>query len=89
MIYAVVTLDRPVDLLSKLCDKSPYEYRGEPGLCERLLPAAMDLTGTYGMSVRVDAIPNETDVAGRSRYQHFGGKDGLFVEVIRVTATED
>jgi len=56
---------------------------------ERLLSAAVDLTYAYGMGVGVDAILKEADVARRSLYQHFGGKDGLLVEVIRVTSAED
>jgi AcrR family transcriptional regulator len=61
----------------------------KPGPRERLLSAAMDLTYAYGMGVGVDAILKEADVARRSLYQHFGGKDGLLVEVIRVTSTKD
>jgi AcrR family transcriptional regulator len=61
----------------------------KPGPRERLLSAAMDLTYAYGVGVGVDAILKEADVARRSLYQHFGGKDGLLVEVIRVTSTED
>jgi len=62
---------------------------GRPGPRERLLAAATDLTYTHGVGVGVDAILNQADVARRSLYQHFGGKDGLLVEVIRATSTEE
>jgi AcrR family transcriptional regulator len=60
-----------------------------PGPRERLLSAARELTYTHGVGVGIDAILKEADVARRSLYQHFGGKDGLIVEVIRSTAAED
>ncbi len=56
---------------------------------ERLLAAAKDLTYSQGMGVGVDAILREANVARRSLYQHFGGKDGLIAEVLRVTTAED
>jgi AcrR family transcriptional regulator len=61
----------------------------KPGPRERLLSAAVDLTYTQGVGVGVDAILKEANVARRSLYQHFGGKDGLLVEVIRVTSAEE
>jgi AcrR family transcriptional regulator len=60
-----------------------------PGPRERLLSAAIELTSAQGVSVGVDAILKEADVARRSLYQHFGGKDGLLVEVVRMTSAED
>ncbi|GAB3153151.1 TetR/AcrR family transcriptional regulator [Micromonospora sonneratiae] len=59
-----------------------------PGPRERLLAAARDLTYAQGVHVGVDTILREADVARRSLYQHFGGKDGLIVEVLRTAATE-
>jgi AcrR family transcriptional regulator len=56
---------------------------------ERLLAAAKDLTYSQGMGVGVDAILKEANVARRSLYEHFGGKDGLIAEVLRVTTAED
>jgi AcrR family transcriptional regulator len=56
---------------------------------ERLLAAAKDLTYSQGVGVGVDAILKEANVARRSLYQHFGGKDGLIAEVLRVTTAED
>ena len=56
---------------------------------ERLLTAAKDLTYSQGMNVGVDAILKEAQVARRSLYEHFGGKDGLIAEVLRVTTAED
>ncbi|WP_103562289.1 TetR/AcrR family transcriptional regulator [Actinomadura rubteroloni] len=56
-----------------------------PGPRDRLLQAARDLTYTQGVHVGVDAILKQADVARRSLYQHFGGKDGLIVEVLRST----
>jgi AcrR family transcriptional regulator len=54
-----------------------------PGPRERLLVAARDLTYRHGVHVGVDAILETAGVARRSLYQHFGGKDGLIVEVLR------
>jgi len=54
-----------------------------PGPRERLVEAARDLTYTHGVHVGVDAILKKADVARRSLYQHFGGKDGLIAEVLR------
>ncbi|MET7642078.1 TetR family transcriptional regulator [Streptomyces sp. NPDC005426] len=54
-----------------------------PGPRERLIEAARDLTYTHGVHVGVDAILRQADVARRSLYQHFGGKDGLVAEVLR------
>jgi AcrR family transcriptional regulator len=54
-----------------------------PGPRQRLLDAARDLTYTHGVHVGVDAILTRADVARRSLYQHFGGKDGLIAEMLR------
>jgi AcrR family transcriptional regulator len=56
---------------------------------ERLLAAAKDLTYSHGVGVGVDAILKEAKVARRSLYEHFGGKDGLITEVLRLTTAED
>lgn len=56
---------------------------------DRLLEAAKRLTYSEGPGIGVDAILKEAQVARRSLYEHFGGKDGLLVEVIRQAATED
>ncbi|MGW0480558.1 TetR/AcrR family transcriptional regulator [Nonomuraea sp. NPDC003214] len=53
-----------------------------PGPRERLLEAASDLTYEQGVHVGVDAILKRADVARRSLYQHFGGKDGLIAETL-------
>jgi AcrR family transcriptional regulator len=63
--------------------------RSRPGPRERLLNAARDLTYTQGVGVGVDAILSSADVARRSLYQHFGGKEGLIAEVLRTTAERD
>ncbi|MGN9837297.1 TetR/AcrR family transcriptional regulator [Nonomuraea sp. H19] len=60
-----------------------------PGPRERLLETARDLTYKQGVHVGVDAILKQADVARRSLYQHFGGKDGLIAEALRTTATQD
>ncbi|TDD55758.1 TetR/AcrR family transcriptional regulator [Nonomuraea terrae] len=54
-----------------------------PGPRERLLEAAGDLTYEQGVHVGVDAILKRADVARRSLYQHFGGKEGLIAETLR------
>jgi AcrR family transcriptional regulator len=41
------------------------------------------------MTVGVDALLREADVARRSLYEHFGGKDGLLVEVLRRSTEAD
>ncbi|MBM7789762.1 TetR/AcrR family transcriptional regulator [Tenggerimyces flavus] len=56
---------------------------------ERLLAAAKDLTYSQGVGVGVDAILKKANVARRSLYEHFGGKDGLIAEVLRMTTDED
>ncbi|PXY22794.1 TetR family transcriptional regulator [Prauserella muralis] len=61
--------------------------RGGPR--DRLLEAAKRLTYSEGPGIGVDALLKEAQVARRSLYEHFGGKDGLLLEVIRQAATED
>jgi AcrR family transcriptional regulator len=56
---------------------------------ERLLAAARELTYARGVGVGVDAILKEAKVARRSLYEHFGGKDGLIAEMLRLTTAED
>lgn len=56
---------------------------------ERLLEAATRLTYSNGPGIGVDALLKEAQVARRSLYEHFGGKDGLLLEVIRQAANED
>lgn len=53
------------------------------------MAAAGELTYARGVGVGVDAILRKAGVARRSLYEHFGGKDGLIAEVIRVSALED
>ncbi|TDD67509.1 TetR/AcrR family transcriptional regulator [Jiangella aurantiaca] len=60
-----------------------------PGPRERLLEAAKELTYKQGVGVGVDALLKAANVARRSLYEHFGGKDGLITEVLRLSAAED
>jgi AcrR family transcriptional regulator len=60
-----------------------------PGPRERLLESAQRLTATQGVGVGVDAILEDASAARRSLYQHFGGKDGLIAESLRVSAEKD
>jgi AcrR family transcriptional regulator len=60
-----------------------------PGPRERLLDAAKRLTYSHGVGVGVDALLSASNVARRSLYEHFGGKDGLIAEVLRIAAEED
>ncbi|HZC74252.1 MAG TPA: TetR family transcriptional regulator [Jatrophihabitans sp.] len=60
-----------------------------PGPRERLLAAAQQLSYAHGANVGVDALLKEADVARRSLYEHFGGKDGLLAEVLRQSAAQD
>lgn len=63
--------------------------RVQPGPRERLLTAAQRLSYEQGVNVGVDALLSAANVARRSLYEHFGGKDGLIAEVLRRAATED
>ena len=63
--------------------------RTVPGPRERLLESAKVLTYKQGMGVGVDALLKSANVARRSLYEHFGGKDGLIAEVLRESAAED
>ena len=56
---------------------------------ERLLRAAQDLFYSRGAAVGVDAVLKEANVARRSLYEHFGGKDGLVTAVLRRASEED
>ncbi len=60
-----------------------------PGPRERLLVAAQELFYARGASVGVDALLREANVARRSLYEHFGGKDGLVAAVLRRASEED
>jgi AcrR family transcriptional regulator len=61
----------------------------KPGPRGRLLDAAQKLTYQQGVAVGVDALLKTANVARRSLYEHFGGKDGLIAEVLRRTTAED
>lgn len=63
--------------------------RMKPGPRERLLDAAQRLTYTQGTGIGIDALLKEANVARRSLYEHFGGKDGLIAEVLRRSTAED
>jgi AcrR family transcriptional regulator len=63
--------------------------RPTPGPRERLIRAAQELSYTHGAAVGVDAVLEAANVARRSLYDHFGGKDGLIAEMLRRSAAED
>ncbi|MFG2004115.1 TetR/AcrR family transcriptional regulator [Spirillospora sp. NPDC048911] len=63
--------------------------RTAPGPRDRLLDAAQDLTYRHGVGIGVDALLKAANVARRSLYEHFGGKDGLIAEVLRRSTAED
>jgi AcrR family transcriptional regulator len=63
--------------------------RIQPGPRQRLLDAAQRLSYTHGVNVGVDALLKAANVARRSLYEHFGGKEGLIAEVLRRAAAED
>jgi AcrR family transcriptional regulator len=63
--------------------------RTRPGPRERLLATAEQLTYAEGLNVGVDALLRDANVARRSLYEHFGGKDGLLVEVLRRSTEAD
>lgn len=60
-----------------------------PGPRERLLAAAQELFYSQGPAVGVEALLKEANVARRSLYEHFGGKDGLIAAVLRRASDED
>jgi AcrR family transcriptional regulator len=64
------------------------EAASKPGPRERLLRSAAELTYQRGVGVGIDAILEEAGVARRSLYQHFGGKDRLIAEMLRMTADQ-
>lgn len=63
--------------------------RGRDGPRERLLRAAQRLSYAEGATVGVQTLLREADVARRSLYEHFGGKDALLAEVLRLSAAQD
>jgi AcrR family transcriptional regulator len=63
--------------------------RPSPGPRERLLTAGQQLFYARGVDVGVDALLQEAQVARRSLYEHFGGKDGLVAAVLQRAAEED
>lgn len=72
-----------------MCDATGVTARLEPGPRERLLHAAQRLSYLHGATIGVDALLKAANVARRSLYEHFGGKDGLIAEVLRRSAAED
>lgn len=60
---------------------------GKPGPRQRLLSATRELTYSQGPHVGLDAILRTAEVARRSVYQHFGGKDQLLAEALDATET--
>lgn len=56
---------------------------------ERLLATGQELFYSRGAGVGVDALLKEANVARRSLYEHFGGKDGLVAAVLHRAAEED
>ncbi|MBH0781691.1 TetR/AcrR family transcriptional regulator [Nocardia bovistercoris] len=61
--------------------------QAKPGPRERLLSATRELTYSQGAHVGLDAILRAAQVARRSVYQHFGGKDRLVAEALDTTET--
>ncbi len=61
----------------------------KPGPRDRLLRSARELTYEQGVNVGVDAILEHANVARRSLYQHFGGKDELIAATLRASADVD
>jgi len=70
-------------------ERTPGPRERTPGPRERLIQAAQKLTYSHGVNVGVDALLSSANVARRSLYEHFGGKDGLIAEVLRRSTAED
>jgi AcrR family transcriptional regulator len=54
---------------------------------ERLLAAAEDLFYTEGVHIGVDRLCDVAHVSKRSMYQHFGSKDEVLVEMLKLRAS--
>lgn len=54
---------------------------------ERLLAAAEDLFYAEGVHIGVDRLCEVAQVSKRSMYQHFGSKDEVLVEMLRLRAS--
>ena len=54
---------------------------------ERLLAAAEDLFYTEGVHIGVDRLCDVAQVSKRSMYQHFGSKDEVLVEMLKLRAS--
>ena len=61
--------------------RRPHRDRGNDCSTRR------NASSTHGASVGVDALLKEANVARRSLYEHFGGKDGLVAAVLRRAPT--
>ena len=61
----------------------------DPGPRDRLLASTQRLTALHGVGVGVDAILDDAEVARRSLYQHFDGKDGLIAASLLESARKD
>src|ERR1700710_1008420 len=60
-----------------------------PGPRERLIAAVQTVMNENGYSAGIDEILTRADVARRSLYQHFGGKDELIAAALRDAAARD
>jgi len=85
----MVGLQNHIDRLIYSSSNGRLAAMSTPGPRERLLETAQKLTYIHGMGVGVDALLKEANVARRSLYEHFGGKDGLIAEVLRRSTAED
>jgi AcrR family transcriptional regulator len=60
-----------------------------PGPRERLITAVQTVMNENGYSAGIEEILTRADVARRSLYQHFGGKDELIAAALRDAAQRD
>ena len=60
-----------------------------PGPRERLIAAVQSVMNENGYSAGIEEILTRADVARRSLYQHFGGKDELIAAALRDAAQRD
>jgi AcrR family transcriptional regulator len=63
--------------------------RSRPGPRERLIAAVQTVMNENGYSAGIEEILTRADVARRSLYQHFGGKDELIAAALRDAARRD
>jgi AcrR family transcriptional regulator len=82
-------LSTPVSVESGAMGSGSGAGAKKTGPRDRLVASTQRLTAARGVGVGVDAILEDAEVARRSLYQHFGGKDGLIAAALEDSARTD